>query len=62
MPSSPFLFLKHWNTRFAISFCILAFPIGGEVGGGRGGGGGIRNMNILLGVILLILILYSFSK
>ena len=59
MPSSPFLFLKHWNTRFAISFCILAFPIGGEVGGGRGG---IRNMNILLGVILLILILYSFSK
>ena len=29
------------------------------MGGGRGG---IRNMNILLGVILLILILYSFSK
>ena len=37
---------------FAVSFCILAFPLGGF----------IRNMNILSGDILLIFILYSFSK
>ena len=30
--------------------------------GGGGGGGVMRNMNILLGDILLIFILYSFSK
>ena len=40
------------NICFAISFCILAFPLEGF----------IRNMNILLGDILLIFILYSFSK
>ena len=44
MPSSPFLFSKHSNICFAIIFCILTFPLGGF----------IRNMNILLGDILLI--------
>ena len=52
LPSSPFLFSKHSNICFAISFCILAFPLGGF----------IRNMNILLGHILLIFILYSISS
>ena len=51
LPSSPFLFSKHSNICFAIIFCILTFPLGGF----------IRNMNILLGDILLIFILYSFS-
>ena len=51
MPSSPFLFSKHSNICFAISFCILAFPLEGF----------IRNMNILLSDILLIFILYYFS-
>ena len=37
---------------FAISLCILTFPPGGF----------IRNMNILLGDILLIFILYSFPN
>ena len=44
---------------FAISF--LYFSISARKGGG-GGGGGIRNMNILLGDILLIFILYSISS
>ena len=47
-----FLFSKHSNICFAISLCILTFAPGGF----------IRNMNILLGDILLIFILYSFSK
>ena len=47
LPSSSFLFSKHANICFAISFCILTFPLGGF----------IRNMNILLGDILVILIL-----
>ena len=44
-------FSKHSNICFAISFCILAFPLEGF----------IRNMNILLSDILLIFILYYFS-
>ena len=44
-------FSKHSNICFAISFCILAFPLGGF----------IRNINILLSDILLIFILYYFS-
>ena len=52
MPSSAFLFSKHSNICFAISFCILTFPLGGF----------IRNMNILLGDILLIFVLYSFPN
>ena len=43
---------------FAISF--LYFSISARKGGG--GGGVIRNMNILLGDILLIFILYSISS
>ena len=35
---------------FAVSFCILTFPLGGF----------IRKMNFSLGDILLIFILYSF--
>ena len=42
LPSSPFLFSKHSNICFAITFCILTFSLGGF----------IRNMNILLGDIL----------
>ena len=30
LPSSPFLFSKHLNTCFAISFCFLAFPLEGQ--------------------------------
>ena len=48
MASSPFLFSKHSNICFAISFCTLTFPLGGF----------IRNMNILLGDILLIFLFY----
>ena len=48
----PFPFSKHSNICFPISFCILTFPLGGF----------IRNMNIFLSDILLIFILYSFSK
>ena len=49
MSSSPFLFSKHSNICFAISFCILTFPLGVF----------IRNMNILLGdILLLFYILY----
>ena len=46
MPSSRFLFSKHSNICFATSFCILTFPLGGF----------IRNMNVLLGDMLLIFI------
>ena len=60
LPSSPSLVSKDSNACFAhaISFCVAIrkFAAGG------GGGGGMRNMNILLGDILLIFILYSFSK
>ena len=31
LPSYPFLFSKHSNICFAISFCILAFPLGGFI-------------------------------
>ena len=44
--------VKHSNICFAISFCIVAFPLGGF----------IRNMNILLGNILLIFIYLSLGR
>ena len=53
--SSPFLFSKHSNACFAITFCILAFPLGG---------GFIKNMNtgILLGDILLMFFYILFKN
>ena len=48
----PLSFFQSIQICFAISFCILAFPLRGF----------IRNMNILLGDIPFIFILYSFSN